>query len=168
MFERLEKMDRRAVVALVLAIGIGLLIFGGVASGIRQAGWNEGFLVGLLSNGGAAEGGQALNPYLAARGYGMHGWGWHPFWVIGGFFRFLFFGFVIMMLFRFFAFRRWGHHGGYGRGPWRHHAHQQWGPYREQGQADAGAQPQQPAGQTTPTTADRQPDNPQPTNWTQV
>ena len=163
MFERLEKMDRRAVVALVLAIGIGLLIFGGVASGIRQAGWNEGFLVGLLSNGGAAEGGQALNPYLAARGYGMHGWGWHPFWVIGGFFRFLFFGFLIMLFFRFVACRRWAHHGGYSGGPWGHHGHHRWGQQGEQ------AQPDQP--QPKPSTADPAPgdtNRPQPTSWTQV
>ena len=140
MFERFEKMDRRALVALVVAIGVALLIFGGVASGIRQSGWNEGFLVGMLSSGGTAEGGQALNPYLAARGYGGHSWGWHPLGFIGGFFHFLFFGFLLMAFFRFMACRRWAHHGGHPGGPWAHHPGHHWGGQR-------GGESQQP--QTT-------------------
>ena len=50
MWERLEKMDRRTLVAMVVAVVAGILIFGAIASGIRQAGWNEGFLVGQLSS----------------------------------------------------------------------------------------------------------------------
>lgn len=174
MFERLEKMDRRALVALVVAVGVALLILSGVAHAIRQAGWNEGFLIGMLSsNGGAAEGGAALNPYLAARGYGMHGWGWHPFGLIGGFFRFLFFGFLIMAFFRFIACRRWAHfagqQGSYSGGPWGHHGCHHW--HSEQGQP----QPEQPkAPQTDASTAPTNdpipgsPHQPQPTSWTQV
>ncbi|MCB0061702.1 MAG: hypothetical protein KDE19_06290 [Caldilineaceae bacterium] len=170
MFERLEKMDRRALVAVVLAAVLGILLFSGIAHGIRQAGWNEGFMVGLLSNGGgAAESGQAINPYLAVRGFGGHGWGWHPFWLIGGFFRFLFFGFVIMMIFKFVAFRRWAHHGYYPRGPWGHHGPHQHGPWEQQAQT-----PEQPAAPSQPATAasEQTPQGPeelkptQPTSWT--
>lgn len=174
MFERLEKMDRRAIVALVVAIGVGLLIFGGIASGIRQAGWNEGFLVGLLSNSGAVEGGQAVNPYLAVRGYGMHGWGWHPFWFIGGFFRFLFFGFLVMIFLKFIGCRRWARHGGYPRGPWGQHQGGQhhWHGGQQQSQQGEGAQSQSSA---TAPDGDPLPGGPrsggpqgQPTSWTQV
>lgn len=167
MFERLEKMDRRAIVALVVAIGVGLLIFGGIASGIRQAGWNEGFLVGLLSNSGAAEGGQAVNPYLAARGYGMHSWGWHPFGFIGGFLRFLFFGFLVMMFLKFIGCRRWARHGGYPRGPWGHQGRHHWHGGQEQSQQGEGTQSQS---RSTSPDGDPLPGSPQgqPTSWTQV
>jgi hypothetical protein len=175
MLERLEKLDRRTVAVIIIAVVAGLLLFSAVAGGIRQAGWNEGFLAGQLTSGvqSSTEGGQAVNPYLAARGYeGMgwrgHGWGGHPFWIIGGFFRFLFFGFLILLLFKFIAFRRWRRHGGEGRGPWGHHGRHHWGPYSEQGQPNAGAQPQQSAEQTPPVTDDPLPGNPQQTSWTQV
>lgn len=121
MFERLEKMDRRTLAAIAIAVIVSLLLFGAITSGIRQAGWNEGFLVGLLSSAGG-ESGEALHPYLAARGHRLHGW--HPFWLIGGFFRFLFFGFLILLLFKFFAFRRWARHG---RHHWGDHGRQHWG-----------------------------------------
>jgi len=160
MFERIEKMDRRTVAAMAIAVVVGLVLFGLITSGIRQAGWNEGFLMGQLSSGAqvSAEGGApAVNPYLAGRGYNMHGWGGSPFWIIGGFFRFLFFGFLIMLFFKFFAARRWACHGRYAGG----HAH---GPWRAQGE---------PAERATPNTAqeERTADNsnqPQQTSWTQL
>ncbi len=178
MFERIEKMDRRTLATIAIAALVGILLFGAIASGIRQAGWNEGFLVGQLSSGAqaSAESGAAASPYLAARGYGgMHGWGWHPFGLIGGFFRFLFFGFLIMMLFKFFAFRRWARHsgyrGGYPGGPWGRHGRHHWGHHGEEGQpGNSGEQAQG----TPPTNApmhDPMPtdmNRPQQTSWTQV
>jgi hypothetical protein len=62
MFERLEKLDRRTVIALVIAGIVGILIFGAIAGMIRQAGWNEGFLFGLLAGDGNS---QAVSPYLS-------------------------------------------------------------------------------------------------------
>lgn len=172
MFERLEKMDRRTLVVIVVAVVAGLMLFGGIAGGIRQAGWNEGFLMGQLSSGvqqGAEAGQAAVNPYFAARGYGTHGWvghgwGWHPFGLIGGFFRFLFFGFLLLMLFKFIAFRRWARHGGYHGGPWGRHEHHPWGQPQPSAPADQG-QPGNPA------VADPVPgetNGPQNTSWTQV
>lgn len=179
MFERLEKMDRRTLVVIVVAVVAGLMLFGGIAGGIRQAGWNEGFLMGQLSSGvqqGTEAGQAAVNPYLAARGYGMHGWGghgwgWHPFGLIGGFFRFLFFGFLLLMLFKFLAFRRWAHHAGYrgGHGPWGYHGgHHGRHPWSTQEEATQGTP--QPQAQPDPTPAS-DPDamkGPQNTSWTQV
>jgi len=179
MFERLEKMDRRTLVVIVVAVVAGLMLFGGIAGGIRQAGWNEGFLMGQLSSGvqqGAEAGQAAVNPYLATRGYGMHGWGghgwgWQPFGLIGGFFRFLFFGFLLLMLFKFIAFRRWARHGGYpgGHGPWGrhggHHGRHSWGSQSEP--APGAAAPQTEAA----TAADPSPSTipgTQNTSWTQV
>lgn len=169
MFERFEKMDRRTLVTIVIAVVAGLFFFGAIAGGIRQAGWNEGFLFGLLS--GGAEGNAAVNPYLATRGYGMHGWGWHPFRVIGGFFHFLFFGFVFMMLFKFFAFRRWARHGGYpgSHGPWSHHGRHHWGEHDSQ--EHSGPQGQTQSQSRTPSSTDTPADDvnrPQPTSWTQI
>ena len=148
MWERLEKMDRRTLVAMVVAVVLGIMLFGAISSGIRQAGWNEGFLVGQLSS--STEGGQAVQPYLAARGYGANGWGghgWHPFGIIGGFFRVLFFGFLIMLAFKFFAFRRWARHGypgGQPGGPWGHHGRHHWGQHGEQSQQSAPTPQTQP------------------------
>ena len=154
MFERLEKMDRRSLVAIAIAVVVGILIFSGIASGIRQAGWNEGFLVGLLS--GGTEGGQAMNPYLAMRGYGIHGWGWHPFWIVGGIFKFFFFGFLMMMLFKFFAFRRWGHRYGYPGGPEGHWGRHPWD-YSNAQQQQTGHGPQTQSQSGNPTAADPMP-----------
>lgn len=157
MFERIEKMDRRSLVRIAIAAFVGLLFFGAIAGVIRQAGWNEGFLYGLLAGGDKAE---ALTPYLHNRGgYGLHGWGWHPFGLIGGIFRFFFFAFLIMLFFKFIGFWRWRMHGGrpghWGRGPWDRHSH----PY---------AQPEQQVDQ--PAGAPKQPDEnkPQNTSWTIV
>ena len=93
---------------------------------------------------------QAVHPYLAARGYGASSWdghGWHPFGIIGGFFRFLFFGFLIMLAFKFFAFRRWARHGypgGQPGGPWGHHGRHHWGQHGEQSQQSAPTPQTQP------------------------
>ena len=45
MFERLEQMDKRTIVRLAIAAIVGILIFGAITNGIRQAGWNDGGLV---------------------------------------------------------------------------------------------------------------------------
>ncbi len=182
MWERLEKMDRRTLVAMVVAVIAGILIFGAIASGIRQAGWNEGFLVGQLSSGAtsATEGTQAVNSYLATRGYSVHSWGghgWHPFGIIGGFFRFLFFGFLIMLAFKFFAFRRWARHGypgGQPGGPWGHHGRHHWGQHGEQSQQSAPTpqtQPQSgnsPASDPLPGAMSDEMKGTQNTSWTQL
>ena len=62
MFERIKEMDRRTLIPLLLAGVIGILLFSTVVGGIRQAGWNEGFMVGLLAGGG--EQAKALAPAL--------------------------------------------------------------------------------------------------------
>lgn len=178
MFERLKEMDRRTIVMFVLAGVVGLLLFSTVAGAIRQAGWNEGFLVGLLSNGD--ENAKAMTPYLAYRGgfhggYGLHGWGWHPFGFIGGFFRFLFFGFLLVMLLKFLGFLRWRMHGGYSSGdfrshPWHHHRHH--GPWDRHGGQFYGQHPGQPqaapGGQPAPNPSQPEETTPQPTSWVKV
>jgi len=135
MFEKLQSMDKRTLVGLAVATIVGILVFSAIAGGIRQAGWNEGFMIGQLAASSSGDGAKAIAPYLAARGgAGAHGWGGHGVGFFGGFFRFLFFGFLIMMAFRFFGFARWrmhsgnqwggrgGWHGGPGQhGPWGHH-----------------------------------------------
>lgn len=168
MFERFKQLDRQTVITLVLAGIIGVLLFGAVAGGIRQAGWNEGFLAGLLTNGG--ENVRAVTPYMGSHGvYAHHGWGGHPFGFIGGFFRFLFFGFLLMMFFKFLGFWRWRRHGGHAWDhPWHHHPHGPWGrqgqPYGQQPgqpQAEQGSQSASPPAQPEPTP-------PQPTSWVKV
>jgi len=169
MFERIREMDRRTIVMFVLAGVVGLLLFSTIAGAIRQAGWNEGFLVGLLSSGG--ENAKAMTPYLAYRGgfhgsYGLHGWGGHPFGFIGGFFRFLFFGFLLLMFFKFLGFWRWRMHRGHS---WHHHHHGPWG--RHGGQF-YGQQPGQsqaaPGGQPAPDPTQPEANTPQPTSWVKV
>jgi hypothetical protein len=175
MFERLEQMEKRTVVRLAIAAIVGILLFGAIAGGIHQAGWNEGYTAGLLANGG--DNAKALTPYLTNPGaYGPHGWGGHGFGFIGGILRFLFFGFLIMMAIKFFAFRRWCHHnggpggwhnGGQGGqwqgGPWQHGP---WG-QQQQGEQPGQPQPQQgsgPAGSPLPPTENK----PQNTSWINV
>jgi len=143
---RLEAAEARSI-GLGIAVVVGILLFGAIASGIRQVGWNEGFTAGLLASGG--DGAKAVTPYLAnPGGYGPHGWGGHGFGFIGGIFRILFFGFLIMLAFKFFAFRRWrmqqGWQGGPGQhGPWGHHHEQHPGhPQPEQSNTPAGSPPQ--------------------------
>lgn len=183
MLERLKQLDRQTVILLVLAGLVGVLLFGAVAGGIRQAGWQEGYMVGLLAGGG--EQAKAVTPYVAGQGgnlgygmhgYGVHGWGGHGFGFIGGFFRFLFFVFFVMLFFKFLRFLRWRMHGGLGGGPhWHHHAHGPWGhqhgPWGQQ-QWQPGQQPAQPqSGQGNPAApAPSQPEDPtpQPTSWVKV
>ncbi|MDQ3249370.1 MAG: hypothetical protein M3Q45_09200, partial [Chloroflexota bacterium] len=160
MFEKLQKMDRRTLISLAVAVVLGILVFSAIAGGIRQAGWNEGFLIGQLAGGESGEGAKTVAPYLAYRGgYGQHGWGGHGGGFLGGFFRFLLFGFLIMTAFKFFAFRRWRMHGGQ---PWGRHGgwhngwqggHGQQGPWGQpQGQPQAQPQPEQstPSGPAQP------------------
>lgn len=170
--ERLKQLDRQTVILLVLAGLVGILLFGAVSGSIRQAGWNEGYVAGLLTNGG--EQAKAVTPYLTYRGgypgYGMHGWGGHGVGFIGGFFRFLFFLFMVMIFFKFLGFLRWRMHGGFGGGHGWHHRHHgpwgqhQWQPYGQQpGQSQPEPGPQAP--QSTP-----QPEGqaPQPASWVKV
>lgn len=124
MVERLRQMDRQTKIGLAVAMVVGLLLFAAIAGTIRQAGWNEGFLFGLMAGRGDEVGN--LAPYLGQRGfYGPPGWGGHGFGLIGGLFRFAFFAFFVVMLFKMIGFLRWRrHHGwhpyGYGahEGPW--------------------------------------------------
>jgi hypothetical protein len=169
MFERFKAMDQQTKISLILAGIIGILLFGTVTSGIRQAGWNEGFLAGLLTNpsGNTGETARAVAPYAGAHGvYAHHGWGGHGVGFIGGFFRFLFFGFLLMMFFKFLGFWRWRMHGGHRwhhhpHGPWHHHQHGPWGQPQGQPSAEQGRpsdpSPAQPEGHT-----------PQPTSWVKV
>jgi hypothetical protein len=174
MFERIKAMDRRTLIPLLLAAVLGLLLFSNIVGGIRQAGWNEGFIAGLLTNGG--ENAKAVMPYLSQsggyHGYAMHGWGGHGFGFIGGFFRFLFFGFLLMMFFKVLGFWRWRMHGGH---PWRHHQHGPWGrhhgPWGDQqgqpyGQQPGHPQPEQGAPSTTSSSAEGH--TPQPVSWVKV
>ncbi len=174
MFERLEQMDKRTIVRLAIAAIVGILIFGAITNGIHQAGWNEGYTAGLMVNNG--DGVKTVAPLLAnpdtygpaAQWHGGYGGGGgHSFGFIGGIFRFLFFGFLIMLAFKFFAFRRWRHQGGgqnggqggpWQGGPWQHRGGpwgQQPGQQPEQPQA---AQPSNPAG-TAPQPAENKPEN---------
>lgn len=180
MFERIKAMDRRTIIPLLLAGVIGVLLFSTIVGGIRQAGWNEGFMVGLLAGGG--EQAKAVAPALAHGGYpgfyGGHGWGWHPFGFIGGFFRFLFFGFLLLLFVKFIAFRRWRMHGGH---PWHHHPHGPWarpGGWGPQAGPHSGPQAGQPYGQhpeqaqatpgPQPSPAQPEAPPPQPVSWVKV
>lgn len=124
MFERLQQMDRRTKIGLAVAAGVGLLLFATIAGVIRQAGWNEGFLFGLMAGRGNEL--EHVAPYLGQRGfYGPHAWGGHGFGFIGAFFRFAFFAFFVMLIFKMMGLFFWRrHHGwhpyGYGpqAGPW--------------------------------------------------
>jgi hypothetical protein len=159
MFERFQNMDRQTRIGLIVAAVVGILLFGAIAGVIRQAGWNEGFLYGLLASGG--DGAKAVTPYLThPGGYGPHGWGWHPFWFIGGFFKFLFFAFLLMIFFKFIGFWRWRMHGGQFDGPHWHHQ----GPWGQPPYQQPGAQGGNPADAPT------QPEEhkPQNTSWTNV
>ncbi|CAN5653909.1 hypothetical protein BH10CHL1_BH10CHL1_31240 [soil metagenome] len=154
MFEKLEQMDKRTIVRLAIAAIVGILIFGAITNGIHQSGWNEGYTAGLMVNNG--DGAKTAAPLLtnpgvygpAAQWHGGYGWGGHSgFGFIGGVFRFLFFGFLIMMAFKFFAFRRWRHQGGGpdgGQGgPWQHRGGP-WGQHRGPWGQQPGQQPEQP------------------------
>ncbi|RIK35794.1 MAG: hypothetical protein DCC55_29250 [Chloroflexi bacterium] len=154
MFERFKNLDRQTAVGLAVAAVVGILLFGAIAGVIRQAGWNEGFLFGLLASGG--EGGKTLNPYLAHR----YGYGWHPGWFIGGFFRFFFFAFLLLVFFKFLGFWRWRMHGGPQGRYWHHHGPWQEGP----GPSAQPGQESQPAAGS----AGAEENKPQNTSWTNV
>ena len=170
MFERIKQLDRQTLITLILAGVLGIFLFSAITGSIRQAGWNEGYTAGLLTNNGASSGeprgesakveAPAVSPRSSNpasvpgqypggyyRGYEARGWGWHPFGFIGGFFRFLFFAFLFIMLFKLIAFRHWRMHGG---PPWHHHRHGPWGqgpsqqPENQPDNRPAGQQPGQP------------------------
>ncbi len=143
MFERIKQLDRQTLITLILAGVVGIFLFSAITGGIRQAGWNEGYTAGLLTNSresrveSSGESAKVEAPAVSPRssnpaqypdgyyrGYETRGWGGHPFGFIGGFFRFIFFAFLFMLLFKFIAFRRWRMHGG---PPWHHHRHGPWG-----------------------------------------
>jgi hypothetical protein len=113
----LEKMDKRMIGVVVGALVL-ILLFTTIGSAIRQAGWNEGYTIGLLASG--KEGSQALAPYLAHRGgYGMHHIGFGFLGFFGFFFKLIFFVFLFGLFFKVLGFGGWrqGWHGH----PWAHH-----------------------------------------------
>ncbi|MBX3015106.1 MAG: hypothetical protein KF832_26545 [Caldilineaceae bacterium] len=160
MFERLKQLDRQTVMPLILAGVIAILLFGAMAGGIRQAGWQEGYLAGLLTN--SSENVQAVTPRIGS--YGPRGWGGHPFGFIGGIFRFFFFGFLALLFLKFLGFWRWRMHGGHA---WHHHPHgpweRRWQPYGE-----PPSRPQAEPGSQTPPPARPESDQPEPTSWVKV
>ncbi len=189
MFERIKQMDRQTVITLVLAGVVGIFLFSAITGGIRQAGWNEGYTAGLLTNRGESAkvvaptvsqrngepaSNPASNPAVYPRGYEARGWGWHPFGFIGGFFRFLFFAFLVMMLFKFIAFRRWHMHGGprwqHHHGPWgRHYENRYGGQPQEQPQNPSQDEPQSAQGSQTVSNNAQADENPaRPNNWVNV
>ncbi|MGH2542995.1 MAG: hypothetical protein ACRDIB_09370 [Ardenticatenaceae bacterium] len=91
-------------------VAVGLLVVFGIASVTYDAGYSQGFTMGLLA--GGSEGGAAA-PYLA---YG-NGFGWNRGGF--GFFPFLFGLFIFAMVARFFGFWGWRRHSP--PGPWQHH-----------------------------------------------
>jgi hypothetical protein len=147
------------------AVAAGVILLS-LAAAIHGAGWNQGFMMGLLA--GHTDGAQ-IAPYFAHRG----GFGWHHggFGLIGGLFRLLFFFLLIGLLLKFFGFWRWRRHGGphgpWGQGPWAHHGPWGQGPWTQPGQSEQGS-PTQP-GQPGSATPDQPAENkPQPTSWTHV
>ena len=128
MFERLESVDKRILVRVAIGVLVGIVLLSSLAGGIRQAGWNEGFLVGLVAGNGD---GQALAPYLAYQT--SHGWNSGGLGLIGGLFKLLFFGFLLMTLFKVIGFWRWRMHGR--SADWHHH-----GPWHQRSQPQAQAQ----------------------------
>lgn len=104
-------MDQNRIPKWALA-AVAVLLLVGLGSAVHNAGWSQGFTMGLLAGNGD---GNALAPYLAYR----TGYGWHPGGFFGGFFRFAFFLFVLAMIARFIGFWRWRMRVP--EGPWRHH-----------------------------------------------
>lgn len=132
-----------------------LLLFG-LGTAIHNAGWSQGYTLGLLT--GSAEGGDALTPYLVYR----TGGGFHPLGFFGGIFRFLFPFLLVGLIFKFLRYGR-HHRQGEHFGPWRHH---DYGPHNGPQNAP---QPGDRPGQATP--AAEPPSTPagsQPTVWTHV
>jgi hypothetical protein len=128
-------------------IGIAALVLFGIGSAIYNSGWSQGFLMGMLT--GNIDGAQ-ITPYLVSRGHGWHG----GFGFIGGFFRTLFFFFLIALAFKFLGFWRWRRHGWHGGrggyahgwygGPGGHGGPGCYGPYGERVEGHYGPWWQQP------------------------
>jgi hypothetical protein len=144
--------QRRPIVAIV-AIAIVLLV--GVSSIANNAGWWEGYQVGLLTSGAA---GGKLAPQAIQQG----GWGYHHggFGFFGGFFRLIFFLFFLGLIAKFFGFWRWRmHHGGPGHHHWSHQ-----GPWGQEPRQPGGERPSIPP--ADPAAAGEQ--KPQNTSWINV
>ena len=114
-----NKMLKAALVGLVLLIFLGM-----GASSLQQSAWSQGYMMGLLSGGG--ESAAQLAPY-AMYGHGFHG----GFSIIGSFFRFIMFLFLIAIGFKFLRFWSWrmgmaggpGGPGGHRGGDWHRYWH---------------------------------------------
>ncbi|MEZ4865901.1 MAG: hypothetical protein R3C14_31595 [Caldilineaceae bacterium] len=153
MFDQ-NNFDQRKVRWIIGGI-VALVLLGGIASAIRQAGWNEGYMMGLMTSNGN---GRELAPYVMRHGYGPWGGGFHAiFGIFGFFFRLIFFVFFLGLIAKVLGFWRWRAHGP-------HHAwHQHHGPW-------AGPQnvpPTAPTGEqktTPPTTQASEPTGPVPTS----
>jgi hypothetical protein len=139
----------------VIVVVLALLLLFGIGTAIHNAGWSQGYTLGLLT--GSAGGGDALTPYLVYR----TGGGFHPFGFLGGIFRFLFLFFVVGLLLKFFACGRWRMHGEH-PSRWHHH---HYGPYGPQNAPQPGEQPGQV---TPPADTPPAPAGAQPTVWTHV
>lgn len=140
-----------------VVIGLAVLLLFGVGAAIHNAGWSQGYTLGLLA-GSAGGGGDALTPYLVYR----TGGGFHPFGFVGGIFRFLF---LFLLIGLFFKFLRCGRHAIRGEhfGPWRH-------PYQgpQHGPQTAPQPGEQPGQATPPGGTPSTPAGAQPTVWTHV
>lgn len=141
---------------------VAVLILVGVSSIANNAGWWDGYQVGLLTS---AAGGGKVAPQLLHQG----GWGYHHggFGFFGGFFRFLFFLFFLGLIAKFLGFGRWRRHHGGQPWHWQQHSH----PHGPWGQGEPPATPGQqspaPQAQANPPTAASEPgaNNPQPVVW---
>lgn len=113
-------LQERVQVPRGVLIGLAVLVLFGIGSAIHNAGWSQGFSMGLLA--GGADGAK-LAPYLV--GYGTHGWGFGG--LIGGFFGLIFrIGFLVLLfalLARVFGFWRWRGQGGPCGPHWHRHWH---------------------------------------------
>lgn len=109
-------LQERVQVPRGVLIGLAVLVLFGIGSAIHNAGWSQGFSMGLLAGGAN---GAKLAPYLV--GYGTHGWGF------GGFFGLIFrIGFLVLLfalLARVFGFWRWRGQGGPCGPHWHRHWH---------------------------------------------
>ena len=124
------------------AVGIATLILITLATTLHNAGWSQGFAMGLLaSNADSAQ----IAPYLAYRG--GHGFGMGGFF--GMMFRFGFFLLFLALIAKIFGFWRWRMHS---------HMHAQGRPFWEH------------RGSHGHHSAEQQPDDQKPrqTNWTNV
>lgn len=105
---------RKPIIAIV---AVALLVLVGVSAIANNAGWWDGYQMGLLTSGAA--GGKLAPQMLHHAGWGYHHGG---FGFFGGIFRFLFFLFFLGLIAKVLGFGRWRmRHGGHGpHHPWWH------------------------------------------------